>query len=270
MKPTVNIVGGGIAGSIAAKYLDSKGIKWRLFDDGDVLAGSRASSNLYCASWLKKWSGSQASTGINVLESLYGKQASLPFPVDVRLISHSDLIVPPTHQETVERVYTDGSLDTGSAAFDGPTLVCAGRLASKLLGTNDVWCKVGHCVLFEGTWTGPGVLNFVSPFTHQKAYQYAPGMIYFADSVAVLQKQYDARKDELVARTIARARKLPQLATARVLEIRTGMRPFLDGSPYGRLDKIFPRVWSLNGGGKNGLVAYASLMPRLEECVREA
>jgi flavin-dependent dehydrogenase len=72
LNQTVNIIGAGLAGSITAALLRREGFEARVIDDGDSKAGSNASSNLFIASWLKKFSSAEAANGINIIESLYG------------------------------------------------------------------------------------------------------------------------------------------------------------------------------------------------------
>jgi glycine/D-amino acid oxidase-like deaminating enzyme len=270
MRETVNVVGAGLAGSITATVLRSNGFDVRVIDDGDRRSASQASSNLFVASWLKKFSSGEAANGIKILEELYGPHIDQPFSGGiaaagkVRHIAQRHILVKPDVQGAVLQVTPDG-VDVAvnhmveTQTFHGPTVLCVGYRSAELCGTQGpaVWVKVGHCYLFRGELQeGKSRLAIVSPYTHEKLYQFAPGLIYYADSVAVKLDVYRKRQQELAERTRARARK--HVGDLEIVEHRIGYRPFVDGHDFGYAELVRPRVWAVNGGGKNGMVAYAN------------
>jgi len=259
---TVNIIGAGLAGSITALVLGSHGIPTRVFDDGDAMAGSRASSNLFCASWLKKWG---RHPGIAILEQLF-PSARVEFPgLDVRLVRAADCLVEPDVPERVHQVTQEGVCANGGF-YSGPTVICAGYRGEEFGLHPEIKVKTGHCLLFEGQIETPR-LNLVSPFTHQKAFQYDDQHIYYADSVAVVDKNYWPRHKELVTRTKERCQRFTGLSGP--CEVRVGRRPFIDGHPYGYVRR-HGNIFIVNGGGKNGMVAYASAACKVREMLCKA
>jgi glycine/D-amino acid oxidase-like deaminating enzyme len=274
LNQTVNIIGAGLAGSITAALLRREGFEARVIDDGDSKAGSNASSNLYIASWLKKFSSAEAANGINIIESLYGEKVDQPFfggiaaAGKVKHIAQRHILVEPDVKGTVIMVDSDGvSVACGpmkeSKFFKGLTIVCAGYRHNELVkGGPEVWVKAGHCFLFDGTLSeGASRLAIVSPYRHEKLYQFAPGLIYYADSVALKLKDFLKRQQEMYEKTLSRAQK--HIGQAPIKEYRVGYRPFVDGHDFGYAAKVCPNVWAVNGGGKNGLVAYANCASKL-------
>lgn len=270
---TINIVGSGIAGSIAARLLRRIGHKVRVFDDDDPFSASRASSNLFTASWLKKFSSPDARRGIEVLEWLFEDDLEKPFDsgiadaAKVRHIPQRKLLVEPDIQDEVVMASPGHLVTRRHGSFDGPTVLCVGHRAEELVPNMLVDVIVGHCFFFEGKLKpGQASLTMPLPYRHHKLYQFDPDTIYFADSVAVSYKTYVRRGDELKARTLANARSL--IGNLPVKEFRAGYRPIVDGTPFGELRKLGEGLWSINGGGKNGMVAYANLADKLTKEVR--
>lgn len=262
MARMINIVGAGLAGSIVARVLREEGHTVRVYDDFDPFSASRASSNLYCAGWLKKWAGDETARGIEVLDRLFADSVQLPFggsALNVKLVQTQHVLLQPDVNMRVERL-EDLPRDADT------TVVCTGHRARDLLPEMpEVWSKVGHCLLFKGQWDGPAHLSFVSPFTHQKVFQYDAEHIYYADSVAVLRDKYFQRQGELLRRTKVRASKF---GLRNETEYRVGFRPFIDGYPHGYVAHVRPSVYAVNSGGKNGMVAYAWAAVRLAETLR--
>jgi hypothetical protein len=271
---TINVIGTGIAGSIVAKLLAKNGFNVVTFDDNDKLSASRASSNLYCGGWLKKFSSWQAETGIGVLVDLFKDVEQLPFggkAVGIRLLQTDQVLVKPDYTGTIvsvddKAVWMEGSRGGWEYKHDAVVLCCGYRCNELLTAEKhvDSYTKVGHCMLFTGTLEGKAQLNLVSPFTHQKVFQYAPNLIYYADSVALLEPQYAKRQAELQARTLRRAWAFcPQLQGHEPVEIRIGKRPFIHGYNFGCLLNPATNVYVINSGGMIGLVAYAYLAAQL-------
>ena len=277
----INVVGAGIAGSITARLLRKNGFQVRVFDDGDPLAGSRASSNLFIASWLKKFESSSARLGISVLEDLFAGKIDQPFSrgvadaIKVRHVAQRHLLVEPDEVVKITGLDPKRGLmwrQDGVKLCEGPIVLCTG-CRTALLGEEPIpEPLVGHCALFRGRLQeGRSSLLMPLPYRHFKLYQYDEDLIYFADSTALKPESYRKRRSELQSRLVDNARAamtaeirgLDKPPLPPLVEIRVGHRPCLPGHPFGRLRTVAPGVWSMNGGGKNGMVCYAALAHRL-------
>lgn len=90
----------------------------------------------------------------------------------------------------------------------GPTIVCTGHNPIKQMKDPivDLQIKVGHCYLFRGRLEeGQSRIALVSPYTHEKLYQFDTGTIYYADSVAVKEQTYWGGQHKFLRRTLRRA-----------------------------------------------------------------
>lgn len=269
MSNTINVVGAGLAGSLVARVLRARGRDVRVIDDVDVRSASRASSNLYIASWLKKFSSSAASNGIRVVEELFAGKIDQPFSrgiadaMKVRHIAQQHILVEPDVVSTVLRTDCLPGVMTTDRFYEGPTVLCCGYRGAELVPGLEIDVKVGHCFHFKGRLPeGRSSLTLASPYVHAKLYQLDEDTIYFADSVAVTRSAYEKRSRELMDRTLARAVSLMGYEPE-VKSILVGYRPFIAGHDFGYLAQVRPGVWVLNGGGKNGIVAYADAADRL-------
>ncbi len=273
------VVGSGLAGSITARVLQRAGHSVVIIDDRDPHSASEASSNLYIASWLKRFQSQGARRGIDVLESL-GLPTDRVFDrgiadaMSVNHIAQRDILCTPNALGTVNHVQHNGvawtEQSTGSEMFEPgiPVLCCGHRgadLAPSLRGRIDV--KVGHAFFLRGELAeGESSLQIVSPYTHGKLYQFAPGVVYYADSVALKLGSFQKRQSELKDRTIARMEK----ALGRfmpILDYKVGYRPLVKGFDFGVCERTEEGAFVINGGGKNGMVAYANAAARLLEQV---
>lgn len=275
----INVVGAGIAGSIVARLLRKKGHQVRVIDDGDRFSGSGASSNLYIASWLKKFSV-DATKGIDVIESLFPASAiDQPFSkgigdaMKVRHIAQRHLLVKPDVVSQVALMQRPMGppvlLDGTGTEVQGPVVFCLGYRAEDVLGPKfktDV--LVGHCLLLKGRLEpGQSSLTMPLPYRHQKIYQFDDETIYFADSTRLKLTSFwgkdsgEKRKQELIKKATA------ALGEREIKEHRVGYRPITPGHDFGVLQPVADGMWSINGGGKNGLVAYAKLAAELSELI---
>lgn len=277
MTTTINVVGAGIAGSLVARLLRKLGHQVRVFDDNDPCAGSRASSNLYIASWLKKFN-QDASDGIQILESLFPpEQIDNPFKkgimdaLKIKHIAQKHLMVEPDVREKVTGLWP-GGVETSEKRHEGPVVLCMGYRAGELVSGSvhsglDV--LVGHCLLIKGVLPpGTASITMPLPYRHLKCYQLDDETIYFADSTRLTRKSFEKRKDQLLLDLTKKATThLASLGMSKAFgfEHRVGYRPVVPGRDFGELVKIAPNMWSINGGGKNGLVAYANLAAQLAE-----
>ncbi len=263
-KEMVNIVGAGLAGSLVARLLRIKDYEVRIFDDHDPHAASPASSNLFIDHWLKKFSANEARNGVRVIEQLFSQgqienpfETGMGYAMKVRHIPQRHVLVKPHITDKVIEV-TDNGVITNVNGYTGKTIVCTGYRGGELIDGMDLDIKVGHCFFFSGQLDEvKSRLAIISPYKHEKLYQYDEGVIYYADSVALKLSSYEKRKEELRSKTMNRARK--HIGDAALLQFKVGYRPMMKGYDFGRLQQHNKNIWSINGGGKNGLIAYADL-----------
>lgn len=267
---TINVIGAGLAGSIVTHVLREQGHTVRVFDDDDKCSASRASSNLFIRHWLKRFMDRGAGNGVDIIERLFPDECDEPFSkglgyaMKVRHIAQRHIIVRTDVAGTVDEILDSGVKIKGcSTEFEGPTVVCTGWRAKELVEGCDVTIKVGQCTFWEGTIEpGQASISMLSPYRHQKFYQFAPDVIYYSDSVALSLESYCKRREELVKTSIERARKFVG-PDAKMIEMKVGYRPIIKGHAFGCCLRHSEAVWSVNGGGKNGIAAYAHLADKL-------
>ncbi|KKN53708.1 hypothetical protein LCGC14_0599630 [marine sediment metagenome] len=266
----INVIGAGLAGSIVTHVLRERGLGVRVFDDQDKFSASEASSNLFIRHWLKRFMDRGAGNGVDIIERLFGEHIDEPFAqglgyaMKVRHIAQRHIIVTPDIVGTVNTIMPTGVTIQGcDTKWPGPTVICTGhRAATELAKEKDVTVKVGQCSFWAGDIEpGEATISMLSPYRHQKFYQFAPGVIYYSDSVALKLDAYNKRKDEVVATSLERARKF--VGDRKLLEMKVGYRPITLAHDFGRVHEVAENCWSVNGGGKNGIAAYAHLAEEL-------
>lgn len=272
MKPTVNIVGAGLAGSIVSHVLRDRGYQVLVFDDQDKFSASKASSNLFIRHWLKRFMDRGAGRGVDIIERLFGGVIDEPFAqglgyaMKVRHIGQRHIIVKPDVVGTVDEITPFYVKIAGcSTEYEGPTVACTGHRAGELVEDAGVTIKVGQCTFWRGNIEpGQSTISMLSPYRHQKFYQFAPGVIYYSDSVALGLEAYTKRRDEVIKTSLERARKF--VGDRPLIEMKVGYRPITKGHDFGRLTRSGTTgAWSVNGGGKNGIAAYAHLADQLAD-----
>lgn len=260
---TINIIGAGIAGSIMAKMLLVEGFQIRIFDDHDDKAGSRASSNIYIAHWINKFT-EKGKLGLEQTEFLFGHIADNPFSdglsyaANVKHVSNQELLEPPTFDKEVLEVKEEGVVDSNFDLHKGPTVICTGYRGAQLAPEFKVDILVGHAFYLRGVLPKElARLTLASPYVHQKCYQLRPNVIYFADSVALKPEAFEARKKEVYDRSIERMKKAG-IGDFPISSYRIGYRPIMKDHTFCCAERIpGKKAWFLNGGGRHGLVAYA-------------
>lgn len=268
----INVVGNGLAGSIVTRFLRDAGYSVRVIADDGPNAASFASSNLYIEHWVKKFAGSRA--GLEQVAEKWGEVSDEPFQrglgyaAKVKHIGWEKILC----EADVPGLVT--SVDWGSGTvrmengdvFEGEACVlCLGWRNAELTprGHLQPEVKAGHCLLFEGRLPeGEGTISMLAPYRHQKWYQLDEKTIYYADSTALKRERYEREKEELIALSKERAEKLNK-GRFPLREVRTGYRPVMKGHDFGIIYKVAKRCWVVNGGGKNGIVAYAACADRL-------
>lgn len=271
----INVVGSGLAGSLVTRLLRRAGAQVRVIDDRDKFSASEASSNLFIDHWLKKFNSEKAQNGVRVLREFFSGDIDQPFAqglgyaMKVNHIPQRSVLVKPDilgNALSVDRdgvVYLDEELKK-VYFLPGKTVVCAGYRTPALIPDVKMDIKVGHAFFFEGNLPeGKSRVALISPFKHEKLYQFNKDVIYYADSVAVKLSTYKKRGEELKQRTYDRVCTNHFSGLPTVLDFKVGYRPITPGYDFGRLDNPVRNVWSITGGGKNGLVAYADLADKL-------
>jgi glycine/D-amino acid oxidase-like deaminating enzyme len=266
------VVGAGLAGSIAATALRKSGHEVVVIDDNQPLSGSKASSNLYIAAWLKKFVSSATSEGIKFLEEMYRDQIDHPFSsgiavaAQIKHIAQRNILVEPDVVGTVVRI-TDSqvTLSNGTQIDHDKLLLCCGAFIDQLVkNPHRVSPLVGHALFMEGRLPeGAAKITVPTPYKHHKLYQFDNDTIYFANSTGLAKPSFELRHAELKQKLISDAKKALGLreedSLPRIKEYRIGYRP-VGGEPnsdFGELRMLSKNIWSINCGGKNGLVAYA-------------
>lgn len=251
----IDVVGAGLAGSITTRVLRSRGHDVTVYDDEDEFSASRASSNLYLASWLTRHKEGQR--GIEVLESL-GLEVGHPFEsgiakaMKVRHIPQSSLLVD-FEIKKIERINKRRT-----------TVLCCGYRSAELVPELVMTIKVGHSFFIKGTLKrGRSSITMVAPYRHQKLYQFSEGIIYYSDGLAVKPETFEKRRDELTKKATERMRAL--VPRGKVVEYRVGYRPIMPTHSFGCCLQVADKTWVINGGGKAGMAAYAFQADRLAD-----
>jgi hypothetical protein len=252
---TVAVIGAGLAGQIVARTLASHGRQPIVYDPGCTYSGTAASSNLFANSWVKKWA-KDGRAGIEHLHNLFPNTVGMPFMgVDVRRVSMEPIGVVPRRVEDVVDAGNAVVLDDNS--FHDYAVLCVGWRSSLVDSV-----KVGHALRFVGECHKP-IIETYAPFKQVKIFQESEGVVYFGDSTAVNRENYNKRQDELLERSMKLAAKYGLTGEP---EITVGYRPVVNAHPYGVMKKD-GRVFHINGGGKNGLVAYAARALEMIQCM---
>jgi glycine/D-amino acid oxidase-like deaminating enzyme len=293
----VAIIGGGIAGSLMHHVLKMRGISSEVWDNKEPGTASRASSNLYIASWLKKFVSTDVFLGISVIEEVFKGKINHPFEggigdaMKVRHINSRDLLVEPHHSGFVslgvEPGEDNGILtmrvrhgDSRSHTFsyiehDGRVILARGVNDADMMpfhpNLEGMW---GHCVRFRGNLPkGAASLKMPIPYKHFKFYQAEPEVIYFADSTTLARDTFFKRQPELREKLMQRAKDAFIGAGLDpndypMIDYVAAARPIIKSKPFGEIVRRTysnARVFSMNGGGKNGIVAYAAMAAKIAD-----
>lgn len=257
----VLIVGNGLAGSIMCRLLKKRQPKWEVvvMANDAPMSASKASSNLFCDSWVKKWHGG-GRRGLEILHELYEDAITIPFPIEVKRVEQ--VMCAPDIIDTCTFVDDGVAIGgEGEYTFD-KVILCTGP--SKLLVDGPpIQVKTGHALIFSQPWEGPGVIKPVRPYCQEKIMPWRGCLTYYADSVAIIDKNYWKRREELVKRSKGQA--LKHGLTSNCVEL-VGQRPVMKHHPYGWWVRYGNRL-AINGGGKNGMVAYANIAERVLESI---
>ena len=255
------IVGGGMAGSMAARLATKHGFKVRVFDDNNEWGASRASENFFAMSWAGTLGQNKTAMGLTVLNNLFDIQTMTFWTGKaVRPLLHipiHDVLWPRRKCRTAHvKAVGDGwlKLDDGKR-YQGTVLIANGSWANSLIeGLPRIDCLVGHALLFEGQCEQP-LINFWAPYRHQKLFNFDASTVWYGDSTCLLESKYDRKV--AVEASLARAAKLGY-DKSRLKQVLYGRRPFIQGpQKKGYFAKLADHLFISNSGWKCGLVTYA-------------
>lgn len=253
------IVGGGLAGSIPAHVATSLGIEVVLFDDHQKFGASRSSENLFSTTWTSSLGMEVTESGVNLLGK-YFKIDTIPFWTGKR--------INPTLHVPVDRILwrdairdrvvsiQDGSVKTQSGRIEkGVVLLAAGWWSSNFnLNIPPIDSLTGHGFLMPGVWKSEPIMNFWSPYKHQKIFQWSDNLIWYGDSTTILDRNY--KEAEMVKASLVRAVKAGA-PVHKSVQIVYGRRPFCPSSKKGFFKKLGDNLYVSTSGWKCGLVIYA-------------
>jgi glycine/D-amino acid oxidase-like deaminating enzyme len=255
--PTLFIVGGGLFGSLAARYARCKGVEAFVFDSSCEGAASPAAAGLFQEKWAARKLRPHYHLALPVLERLS----------NIRNISlrrddggtESLLFIPPSHilePNPIRQQVTsvgDGWLEAGGYRYEGWVYIAAGVWSGQFLPGLEVYGKAGAALLFPGeregrirqTDSGGQCLAFVRD----------GGTTYFSDGTAegVYTEEHDRR-------SLSRAAEMGLNEPSTRL---WGNRPYTPRGPF--FQKIAARTWLATGGRKLGTILGASFARQLVE-----
>lgn len=260
---TLNIIGAGLAGSFVERIARQNKIKTRVFDEQNSFAASPYSENIFSFGWADR-------LGTNIAD-VAKKTLKETVTVDEVNFRNKNLIksyrVQPRNvlvdyvKDTALKVTDDGVQLRDNGFQKGPTIICAGAFCNKLVPVTGLNSLSGHGLLFKGKWHKEPMMLMPIPHKHFKVFQFDEDRIWFGDSVAIKHKNYMAKQQEYISKSLSRANDYFGLSNPS--EIVFGMRPYVGKSAnnpqMGYLKKVSPRVWVLTGGWKMGLMIYPYL-----------
>ena len=265
----INIVGAGLAGSLLARYLRTKNIKYNIFDSSEKYAASKFSENIFSFGWANRIGKEMCDNGIKVLEGLVDIETTYfrnVKKIKAYRVKPENVLIEHIKDKVVA-VNSDGVETENNGFFNGVTVVCSGFYSKELIPINNLNALTGHGLLFKGTWEKEPMMIMPIPHRHFKAFQFDENRIWFGDSTAVIHKNYIKRKHELIYNSKKRAEE--HFGLTEPIETVFGARPFVGKNTrefkLGYVKKINKRVYSLTGGWKMGLVIYPHLINKLVE-----
>jgi glycine/D-amino acid oxidase-like deaminating enzyme len=255
--PTLYIVGGGLFGSLAARYARSKGIEAFVFDPGYNGAASAAAAGLFQEKWAARKLRPHYNHSLPLLERLFSiRHISLKrddgSTEPILFIPPSDILVPNPIRQQVSSV-GDGWLEAGGRRYEGWVYIAAGIWSGQFLPGLEVYGKAGAAFLFPGEREGR--IRQAEPCRQCIAFVRDGGTTYFSDGTA--ERDHTEEHDRL---SLSRA---AELGLTEPRERLWGNRPYTPGGPF--FQKIASRTWLATGGRKLGTILGASFARRLVE-----
>lgn len=254
--PKLLIVGGGLFGSLAARYARARGIETLVFDPGLEGAASPAAAGLFKEAWAGRKLQEHYQQAVSVLEQLVGIRT-----VQLR---HDDgtpesfLCVPPTlvleEQPLRQRVTAvgDGWLEADNQRYEGWVYVAAGIWCELFCPGLGVYGKAGAAFTFVGEHAGR--IRVLDRSRQAMAFVRDVGFTHFSDGTA--ERDYTSEHDR---QTVAHATSLGLIEPP--VRRLWGQRPYVPGGAVFR--KLGRRTWLATGGRKMGTILGASFARRL-------
>lgn len=263
----INIIGAGLAGSILKRHLDNLKIESIIIDCEKEWRASNKSENLFSKTWSKTLGSDVVTNGIEVLESIVEIQSILfktsastnnTLYVPIKNILISDYI-----KDEILKIEQEGCYSKDNF-YPGMTVVCTGYWARKLIEEKMIGLT-GQGLIFNGTWESEPIMNFVSPYVHQKIFQMDEGKIWYGDSTCIQYGSYIAKQDFYVERCKQRAE---VYGLTNPVEVAYGIRPWVKGFKgyLNRYDNIIVNT----GGWKCGIIIYSNQAKIIAKWIQES
>jgi len=155
------------------------------------------------------------------------------------------------------------------------TIVAAGWRGAELFPhlRDSLKFKIGHALFCRGGLAANEVkLELAAPYKHSKLMNYGDGRVYYSDSVARRPSTYWRDREELIVKTRNQFfNRAPHNKSFTDPNIEIGIRPIIKGHPFGYLEYVEnSNAYIINGGGKNGILAYAYQAAKLVEEIGHA
>lgn len=262
------VVGGGMAGCIAARVAQQRGMKVLVLDDDRPFSGTKAAAGLFKPSWFSLFNKEQYAGAVELLSGIT-QVKKIPFETAVSTVQvgwvnlarllYGTGIDRKLHRVT--RVRSDAvDLANGGTYRAKHVVVANGAWLRELLPSlPPVDPLVGVSLRYRGVFTEPR-LKLYRPYKQAIVFQISEGVTWFGDGSTYNREKFSAAN---VEDTRKRAKALFGLPPPRAL-VTVGWRPKLKTHPAGLLECV-DGVWALNGGGKNGALLYAHLVHQLME-----
>lgn len=256
----VLIVGGGLAGSCVARTLERRGVECLVFDNLEPFGASRASCNMFSEGWSNILGEDFVKEAIKAVEELVpcfkidfwdGKKVAPMFHV-----SAQDILVKNNIRKNVKMV-NNGSLVTDDGErYEGTVVVAAGVWSRTLLKA-DLTTLTGHSILYgAGLPEARPIMKMWAPFRHVQIFEQSPGVVWFGDSTALKETNYNAEVH--VPASLHRASGFG-LSMGAALKVQHGHRPIVKGLKNGLYKRLSDKLFVLSGGWKCGTLIYPRL-----------
>jgi glycine/D-amino acid oxidase-like deaminating enzyme len=254
---TLFIVGGGLFGSLAARYARTRGIEAVVFDSARPGAASLAAAGLFQEKWAARKLRPHYHYALPLLERLTNIQHISLKRDDgsaeaLLFIPPSAILEPNPIRQQVTSV-GDGWLEAAGQHYEGWVYIAAGIWSGQFLPELEVIGKAGAAFVFPGEREGR--IRQAEARRQCIAFAREPGNTYFSDGTA--ERIYTEEHDRL---SLGRAADMG--LTGPIARL-WGNRPYTPGGPF--FQKIASRTWLATGGRKMGTILGASFARRLVE-----